>query len=366
MKRLLGTLALLSLVTLSQAAPITPGNIVVLRVGTGAAALSSAGTAMFLDEFTPTGTPVQSIPVPTTTSGANLRMVMNGTSTAEGGLTISPDGRYVAFGGYDAATGTASISTTATATVNRVVGVLDLTTGTIDSSTRFTTAFSGQSLRGALTDGTNVWAVGGTSGVQATTLGGAGTGTQLSTTPTNLRRVEIFNGQLYIGAAAASFSGVSTVGAGIPTTSGQTTSLLSGFSGTQSSYDFWFADSSTLFVADDRATASGGGIQKWTLSGATWSLAYTMTGASVGLRGLTGLPGSGPTTLFGLTTDNRLVSVSDTGAGATFTTLATGATNTALRGLERMPSVAAPEPGTLFLLALGAGAGIIGFRRRKK
>jgi hypothetical protein len=366
MKRFLGTLALLSLVALSQAAPITPGNLVVLRVGTGAAALSSAGTAMFLDEYTPAGAPVQSIAVPTTTIGANLRMVMNGTSTAEGGLTISPDGRYVAFGGYDAATGTASISTTTTASVNRVVGVLDLTTGTIDSSTKFTTAFSAQSIRGAVTDGTNVWAVGGSGGVQTTPLGSSGTSTQLSTTPTNLRRVEIFNGQLYIGGAAAGFAGVSTVGAGIPTASGQTSTLLSGFSGTQSTHDFWFADPSTLFVADDRATASSGGLQKWTLSGATWSLAYTMTGAGVGLRGLTGLPGSGPTTLFGITTDNRLVSVSDTGAGATFTTLATGATNTALRGLERMPTVAAPEPGSLVFLLLGAGAGIIGLRRRKK
>jgi hypothetical protein len=36
----------------------------------------------------------------------------------------------------------------------------------------------------------------------------------------------------------------------------------------------WFKDANTLYIADDGSAASGGGIQKWTQSGGTWSLAY--------------------------------------------------------------------------------------------
>jgi hypothetical protein len=42
----------------------------------------------------------------------------------------------------------------------------------------------------------------------------------------------------------------------------------------------------TVYVADDRTVALGGGIQKWTLSGGTWSLAGTFKGTD-GFRGLT-------------------------------------------------------------------------------
>ena len=54
----------------SQAAGFTPGDIVVERVGNGGAALSSASQAVFLNEYTPTGTLVQSIALPTAVSGA--------------------------------------------------------------------------------------------------------------------------------------------------------------------------------------------------------------------------------------------------------------------------------------------------------
>lgn len=45
-------------------APFTPNNIVVLRIGDGSAVLSNAGTMVFLDEYTPAGTLVQSIQLP--------------------------------------------------------------------------------------------------------------------------------------------------------------------------------------------------------------------------------------------------------------------------------------------------------------
>lgn len=45
-------------------AGFTPGNLVVYRVGTGSGSLSSVGTPVFLDEYTPLGTLVQSIALP--------------------------------------------------------------------------------------------------------------------------------------------------------------------------------------------------------------------------------------------------------------------------------------------------------------
>lgn len=366
-------LAALGLAALSaQAAPITPGNIVLTRVGDGSAALGSTATAVFLDEYTTTGTLVQTIAVPTTVAGANFALTVSGSATSEGAITISPDGKFAAFAGYNAAVGTAGVATSTAATNVRVVGVLNLSTGAINTSTALTTAFSGNNVRSAVTDGTNIWAVGGNAGVQYTTLGSVATPTQISAAPTNLRRVEIFNGQLYVSSGSGAFVNVSTVGTGTPTTSGQTTTSLPGFpTATASPYDFWFSDANTVYVADDRnATTAGGGIQKWSLSGGTWSLAYTISQASaspyIGVRGLTGVVNGGVTTLYGVSTANTLVSLTDTGASSTYNVLATAATNTAFRGLEFAPFASAiPEPGSLALLGLAALPGVALLRRRK-
>ncbi len=99
------------------AASFSAGNLVVYRVGTGAAALNNASTAVFLDEYTPSGTLVQSIPLPTADSGANQTLTAAGNATSEGLLTRSTDGSYIVLTGYDVAPGTASVAGTASATV---------------------------------------------------------------------------------------------------------------------------------------------------------------------------------------------------------------------------------------------------------
>ncbi len=353
-------------VTTAEAAPITPGNLLLSRVGDGSAALSSAGTAVFLDEYTKTGILVQSIAIPTSVSGANLALTMSGSATSEGGLAISQNGLYASFAGYNAAPGTANVTTTTSAATPRVVGILNLATGAVDTSTSITGAFSGGNIRGAVTDGTNAWAVGSSSGVQMAAVGSVGATTQVSSTVANLRRIEIFNGQLYVSASSGTSQGVSTVGSGTPTTTGQTTTSLPGFptAAGPSSYDFVFSDPNTLYVADDRAIASGGGVQKWTLSTGTWSLAYTLqNGLSAGLRGLAMAGGVGNITLFGTTsTGSSLVAVTDTGATSSFNSIVTAPTNTAFRGLEVAP---VPEPGTLMLFGVALLSGAASLRRRQ-
>ncbi|MFN9757068.1 MAG: DUF3616 domain-containing protein, partial [Planctomycetota bacterium] len=322
--------------------PITPGNLIVSRIGDGAAALTSAATARFLDEYTPAGVLVQTIALPTAVAGANRRLTDSGTATSNGFVTQSADGRFLVAAGYDAAPGTAAVTGSASATVQRVIARIGLD-GVVDTSTALVDAYTGNNFRGACSvDGGQFWTSGTgttpTPGVRYVAALGATTSVQLSTTVTNIRCVDLARGQLYCSSASGAFQGVSAVGAGLPTTSGQTITLLPGFPTATgpSSYDFFFADANTLYVADDRATAAGG-IQKWALAGGTWTLAYTLSpGTNVGCRGLSGTVDNGVVTLYATTTAAlaQVVRVVDGGATSAFTTLLTAATNTALRDVQ--------------------------------
>jgi hypothetical protein len=354
----LACLVIASLAGSVQSANLTPGNLVVVRLGTGAAPLTSAATAVFLDEYTPAGVLVQTLALPTAASGSQQPFANSGTASSEGYLSLSVDGRYLLQAGYGAAPGLASIASTASATTPRVVARIAMD-GSIDTSTALADAYSGANIRSACsTNGFDLW-TGGTSsatgGVRHATLG-ATTSTQISTTITNSRVVGIHAGQLHTSSAVLNFQGISTVGTGLPTTSGQACTLLPGFPTAvgPSSYDWCFADASTLYVADDRSTTAGGGLQKWTLAGGTWTLAYTLSaGLTAGLRGVSLVPGTSPASLCATSADSatKLVTVVDTGAGSTFSVLAVAAPNTAWRGVRALPVPAA----TSFCAGDGAG-----------
>jgi len=333
-------------------AQLTPGNLVVSRVGDGSAALTGAATARFLDEYTPAGVFVQTIALPTAVSGGNRRFTDSGSATSNGFVTQSVDGRYLLAAGYDASVGTASVTSSAAATTNRVIARIALD-GTVDTSTALGDAYTTNNFRGvASADGGSFFTAGtGTSptpGARFVAGLGATTSTQLGTTVTNLRCVNIHAGQLYVSSSSGAFVGISAVGTGLPTTSGQTITALPGFpvASGPSAYDFFFADDNTLYVADDRVNGSGG-IQKWTLSAGTWSLAYTLSPtATTGCRGLGGFVENGVVTLFATTavsstTVTTIVSVVDAGVSSPFTTLVTNATNTALRDVQFVRTPAA-------------------------
>jgi DNA/RNA endonuclease G (NUC1) len=335
-----------------QAAGFTAGNIVVYRVGDGVAALGSAATAVFLDEYTPAGVLVQSIPMPTTLVGSNRRLTASGTATAEGLLTRSVDGQSLLLTGYDAVLATASISSSSSGTINRVIGRVN-TGGVVDTTTALSDGSTGSNPRSATsTDGVNLWFTGGAGGPRFTTLGST-TSTQISTTTTNLRQTNIFGGQLYVSSASGA-TRLATVGAGTPTTAGQTITNIPGFPATLSPYGFFFADMDpgvagvdTVYVADDSTIANGGGIQKYSLVGGTWIAKGTISSGS-GLRGITGvvsgtsvtlyLSGSGG--IFGLT-DASGYNANITG---TLTTIATVGSNRAFRGIALAPSSGSTNP----------------------
>ena len=335
-----------------QAAQFTPGNVVVYRVGTGAAALSNASAAVFLDEYSAAGTLVQSIPLPTADSGANQSITASGSATSGGLISRSSDGQYVIVTGYDSIPGVASITGSATTSVTRVIGRV-AANGAVDSSTT-TTSFSADNIRGATSvDGTAFWASGANTGIIYQALGGSGAGTIVSSSVTNNRSLGIFGGQLYVssGSGTNTFRGVNAVGTGLPTTTGQTTTRLPGMNDTDnpSSYQFFFADldagvagNDTLYIADDAA----GALTKWSLVGGTWTKNNTIGVNADDYRGLTGSVNGATVTLY-TTRDNStsadtLVSLVDaTGYNAVMTAtptlVATAATNTAFRGVALAP-----------------------------
>src|SRR5204863_451340 len=78
-------------------------------------------------------------------------------------------------------------------------------------------------------------------------------------------------------------------------------------------------DTNTLYVADDR-TLPNGGVQKWTQSGGSWTLASTLNnGLTAGVRGLTlTTNGSNQPVIYASTADSlsKLVTVTDDGTAS--------------------------------------------------
>ncbi|MBL8523586.1 MAG: DUF3616 domain-containing protein, partial [Betaproteobacteria bacterium] len=358
------TFALASTIsTLSSAAPFTPGNVVVYRIGDGATTLGSVGHAVFIDEFTQAGTLVQTIALPTVGSGANLAFVASGTSTSDGLLTRSADGKCLLAPGYgrDLGTGAGNAAGTGTlasgAAIPRVVAFI-AANGTSDTSTALTDAAVGSNLRSAASeDCTKAWVSGVNSGTgTAATAGihyatrGATTSVDLtSATFNNPRALSVFNGQLYVSSAAgtSTFKGVNTVGAGLPVTGAQIVTRLAGLSDANnpSSYSFFLADLDagvagldTLYIADDNGSTSN--IQKYSFDGATWT-ARGAIGLS-GARGITGIVTGSTVTLF-VTNGTALQKLVDssgfaTNISGTLAPMASAGTNRVFRGVALAPS----------------------------
>jgi hypothetical protein len=109
----------------------------------------------------------------------------------------------------------------------------------------------------------------------------------------------------------------------------------------------------TLYVADDRAPnaampLAGGGIQKWSFNGTTWSNVATFTldasgmALDVGMRGLAGAVTGNAVTLVSVSADgvaNRVFMYVDDGSAPNPkpTLLATAAANTVYRSVSLAP-----------------------------
>ncbi len=298
-----------------DASPTLPGplqELWILRVGDGTAALAAASTAVFIERRASTDgtTRAATLNLPIAMTGSNRPITISGTATSEGSFSRASNGRYVTFAGYAAAPGLASVTTSAAATVPRVVARIDAT-GAIDTATTLGAAFGGGNVRGAVTvDGTAFWIAGTGSpgGVQYQPFHGAAEPASVVAMPSNVRTVGFFGDRLYGSAStstpAPGFYGVFSVGSagtqpvtetpatmlpGLPTASGP-----SPYAFALLDRDTAVAGVDTLYLADDRAIASGGGVQRWNFSGTTWTLGATFNaGITSGVRGVTAW-GDGP------------------------------------------------------------------------
>jgi len=378
-------------------ATFSPGNLVIERIGDGATALGSTAAAVAVLEVNPSGTVVQTLTSQFT--GDNL-LTDSGTATSNGYVGVN--GQYLAVAGYNAAVGTASV----TSQNNKVTNIVG-TNAEVASRTLFPTGgptgtppspFSGNNIRSVLPTGTNTfYAAGNSSGTPNT--GGiwyfdGAAFTQVSSTAAspvsvqNMRNVEIYNGQLYFSSAAGAFVGISALGTGLPTSAGTLPTLAISPGAAAQPYGFVLFSTGSLgagvldlaYIADDRAT-TGGGLQKWVFDGSAWSNAWsllvggTTNGLSAttaagfaGLRGLTGTydPALGAA-LYATTTEtsnNRLISILDAGTPpTTFTTLQSAGVNYVFRGTDVSPAVV-PEPSAFILVGMGVAPALVLAGRR--
>lgn len=352
------------------------GNVVVLRVG----GLSSSSSAVFLDQYNPTtNTLINSTAV--STEGPN-RLTISGADRSEGNITLSADGKTILVAGYREEPGTFGIATSDAPTTNRIVNSYSY--DGIERQIGASSAFSGTVVRSAVSDTglleSNTYLTGGgnINSVQKLQLA-ASDSFQITSEPTNLRMINIFNGQLYASRAIApsgATRGIFQIGTDLPT--GTTTSQLVLDTGSSSQVNSFAIspDSQTIYTADLRTNGEGG-ISRWDFNGSDWSLtaSFLLGGENGGEAGsdsgAVGLTVDFQThTLYATTTgtstsgaNNRLVSLRfDQGGFVDFNTIATASHGTTFRGVVFSP---VPEPG--LILAIGfAGLGVVGWVRRRR
>ncbi|HVU86171.1 MAG TPA: PEP-CTERM sorting domain-containing protein [Pirellulales bacterium] len=379
----------------------TPGDLVVMRTGDATNADSSSVTnqvPVYLDEYTPSGTYVGTVSIPSTGAGA-FTLPGSGDNQHQGVLNLSTDGKWLAFAGYNSTVGSSDANIDAS--VGKLAGKISLTASSLDTSTVVNSYGAGSAnpyIRGAFTtDGNQFWTFGKYSATGATSNGGlayvSGTGPSATTTTVegfaDWRDVIAVNGQLYGGTGSSSVGnhGPYQISTGLPTTNlgnslsnntqlgnypgGQSASALAllnvpGNPNTQNGLN-------VLYTIGDQSTA---GITKYYFNGTSW-VNQTNVPLAAGADNV-----SNPTGLIAVQdpTNPNWVDITVSGQNGIYTYVDKTGYNGAIpansfthivgnsgfdqfRGVATVPT---PEPSTFVLAGLGVlGAGIVKYRRRK-
>lgn len=360
-RRLGGTLLLLP--ALASAAQFTPGSLVAYRVGNGAAAVGANANPVFLDEYGPDGTLLQSLALPTAAGTAPTTNPLTASSTgSEGLLTRTTDGACLAIPGYAAAVGTVNVGTTAATSVQRGVAFVNAA-GNVDTTTKLgTSAFGGTSgnVRGAAGDTcSRAWVSG--NGAGAANYGvwyvtkGATTSAQIYNV--NSQGIAISNGALYVSASSGNLD---TVGSGLPTSGIQAVTRVSPNIATSNYRGVTFlalqagaTSNDTMYLANNVSNT----IDKYSFDGTNWNAKGGMTTAGisgVNTHGLTAINlGDGHVALYFTNSKGGIVYRAFDNSGATgtlatntpYTVFATAAgqpTNAVFYGVAPAPVTALP------------------------
>jgi hypothetical protein len=332
-------------VNVIRAGAFTPGDLVVTTYGNLQVAQfhpDGETTLITLAEFSPTiaanSTPVMAFALPSATAGNNVGLTGEYGSSSEGTIQQTPDGLYLTIGGYAAAqafaytgTGTALLpGSTALAQsedtqVSRVAALIDGNTNANTTSV-FNDIYDMNNPRGVFSpDDFDLYLSGQGAGSDDeggiyytqegtnTTAGGAAPTGIYNVVST--RDMTEFNGNFYYSCDQNSNSKGTQTGifeytgtpTGTQTSTGTRITPVNNGSVNYSPEGFWFANATTLYVADTGDPKAGGtgdgGIQKWVYNGSSWVLQYTLvssnflspstaTGASHGETGLESLAGT--------------------------------------------------------------------------
>jgi hypothetical protein len=352
------------------------GNLVILRVGDGVS-YGASMAPVFLDEYTTTGQLVQTIAMPTVDdpSTGNQGLTLPSTRYGTGMLSLSADGQYLTFGGWDQPVGTAPGNS------NWVIGVVN-GAGSVDTTTLILNNAAtplGDLTTVVSSDGLQFWM--GTSNVSAL-AGGIQYGTYGSQTTTsvvqsiNIRSLEIVNGQLYASSDLNGFRPVEVIGAGLPTTA-TTYQTLPGLQGgiqtnvgLRNPQEFVFLDlNAGVQGVDTLYVTTLNGISKFSFDGTVWTYrnVFNAPGTNDWL-GLTVSTSAAGVELYAIQANRlnpasaELVRVTDTAAfNANFApsalqSLVISAANTTFRGLALTPSLPSVSVRVLDATALETGA----------
>lgn len=126
--------------------------------------------------------------------------------------------------GYAANVSTANVGTTAASTISRVIARINRITGVVDVTTSLGTGMSGSYVNGVISnDGNNLWA-GGFNGIFYQTYGSTSTPAAGFSSQMYITSLRIFENQLYTGTSTGTYK----IGNGLQTTPGQNATALPG------------------------------------------------------------------------------------------------------------------------------------------
>ena len=412
----------------------TPGDLVLSIYGnganTGAYTLDQAAPIV-LEEITQAGAVVsqQVLPQATTVVNGVTQYAISGEyqSASEGLLTLAANGQSLTILGYgvtatafDAPSGattygtaalgqTTSLSNATVTPVARVVADISYN-GVINTSTALYNIFNTNNPRSVYTvNGTTFYLSGqgngadGTQGVFSANVG-ANSATAIYNTLTDTRDVSIVGNELYVSidsklnggggiyvfgntlpSSATTPTELAGISSAVTLTAGNANSVNTadiGLSVNLSPEQYFFANATTLYIADGGVPKEGGigdgGLQKWSLVSGTWVLDYTL---SQGLNMVPGTASTGTTGLIGLTgtvvggnvilyasnetaaeTDQTyLYGITDSLAattlpvGESFTLLETAAPDTLIRGVAFAPTASATLPEVTSAITVTSG-----------
>lgn len=335
-------IAMVSAATAAEAA-IAPGNLVVYRVGNGSAALGTTATAVFLDEYTTTGTLVQSISVPSLTAIGN--------ASTEGIISPSQDGTKLVYAGYRTAAGVAPV-----AADRRTIGTIDLA-GTADTTIDLTTAVG--TPRSATTVNGSTYYMGSSTNVYYIGAPGAGT-TATSVDARNSRQVFVADNVLFSSNGSTAITG-KVQHYGVAPTGTTAATPVATLALADAVNGIYLLDLSNSVAGVDTLYALStieNLIRKYSFDGTTWTATGSI-GANSAQNLVATIAGSGVNIY--TTTGGSIRAMTDSSGyngtlSGTTSVIVTAGTNTAFRGIGILP-----EPTSLTALA---GMLVMGRRRK--